>query len=413
MTINKFLSVFLFLLVLFPYITIINTPFDTQPYAVVVSFIIIIIYMAFRKNLPLPKMIIPYGVIFIYSVMLFMLDISVVGLRSLVGYATVLFVSLAAYLTFNKISGKQLQFAVKVWLIVGLIQQFTVKTFGSLLVPRISTSASRGVTSLAVEPSYYSVVCVFFLILNDVFFARGNYNKKTHRNTMFLIFIQFLLSRSGIGFVLFFVYLISKLVAQVNLRKIIKWSLGIMFFTVAALFLFTTIPALKITRIGVLINLFISSPKLLLLSDGSTADRFSHIAIPFLSIFFSKGIGFGFGAWDDNVMRIASSVGGLIYEVANVNLSYGNRIMSGWGAAIFELGIFGLLLLFTFFQTMRKGILKTSTSMKSLYISSLITITFTMLMAVPLALPLFGYLIGVFVYIQSESNQNKKNKNSK
>lgn len=413
MTINKFLSIFLFLLVLFPYITIINTPFDTQPYAVVVSFIIIIIYMAFRKDLPLPKMIIPYGVIFIYSVILFMLDISEVGLRSLVGYATVLFVSLAAYLTFNKISGKQLQFAVKVWLIVGLIQQFIVKTFGSLLVPRISTSASRGVTSLAVEPSYYSIVCVFFLILNDVFFARGNYNKKTHRNTMYLIFIQFLLSRSGIGFVLFLVYLISKVVAQVNISKIIKWSLGIVFFTAVAVFLYTTIPSLKITRIGVLINLFISSPKLLLLSDGSTADRFSHIAIPFLSIFFSKGIGFGFGAWDDNVMRIASSVGGLIYEVANVNLSYGNRIMSGWGAAIFELGIFGLLLLFTFFQTMRKGMLKTSTSMKSLYISSLITIAFTMLMAVPLSFPMFGYLIGVFVYIQSETNQTKKNKNSK
>lgn len=408
LSLNKLLSVLLFITCLFPYISPISTPFDTQPYAIVIAFIIIVLVVVYQKNIEVPKLLVPFSVVLGYSIVVFMLNADMVGVRSLVGYVTVFVVALAAFLTFNKVKGKHFIGVVVIWLVFGVIQQFVMKSFGSFLVARISTSESRGVTSLAVEPSYYSIICVFFLILNDIFFAKGEYGKKTHRNVLYLIVIQFLLSRSGIGFVLFFVYLISRVIAQRNFVKTFTLSAGIVGLFVIVVSLYTSIPSLESSRIGRLIFLFSLSPESLFLNDGSVSDRFSHIAIPFLSIFSNYGLGFGFGGWDANAMNIASSIGGFVHRVALVNISFGNRIMSGWGAAIFELGVFGVLLVFSYIYLMIRGIKSTKTQMQKVYTSSLITLFSVMLMAVPLAFPLFGYMVGVFINLQLNRGAKSK-----
>ena len=76
--------------------------------------------------------------------------------------------------------------------------------------------------------------------------------------------------------------------------------------------------------------------------------------------------------------------------------------MSGWGSAIYELGIFGVLFILVFIWIMLVG-LSRNKEMKSIYFLSMITIGFTMLMAVPIAFPLYGYTLGAFLYYAYKS----------
>jgi len=138
-------------------------------------------------------------------------------------------------------------------------------------------------------------------------------------------------------------------------------------------------------------------PTTLLFTDQSVADRVSHVLLSFYSLFYSYGIGLGLGTWGDYSNLLTASAGGRIEELANVWLSTGGRIMSGWGSVIYEIGIFGVLFVMVFLWIMFVGS-RRNKEMKSVYFMSMLTIGFIMLMAVPIAFPLFGYTLGVFLY---------------
>lgn len=326
------------------------------------------------------------------------------GLRSLVGYASVCFISITGYYTFKYIQGKHFIGAVFIWFFFGLIQLFINKQFGMSLLSRLSTSEGRGITSLAVEPSFYSIICLFFLVLNDVFKAKGAYSKRVHLVLFFVITSQVFFARAGVGVVLFMVYLGAKVISSRGVLSLAKGVLGLSAVALLGVLVLTAVLSIQFTRIGMLVYSLTHDPIGLMLSDGSTADRLLHILISHLSVFYSYGIGFGLGNWNENAMDIASNTGGFVLQLANVNITLSGRIMSGWGTAIFELGIVGIFFMISFLFLMRKGFKRTSNEMKSVYLSSAITIYFTMLMAVPISFPLFGYVIGVFAYLQTKEN---------
>lgn len=403
-TIDKILGVFFFFLCLFPYISLIDTPFDTQPYAIAFSFVLLFLLFTLKKDLKLPVILLPFIFVFAYSLFIFLVRSSdwSNGLRSLIGYASVCFIAIGSYHTFNQVKGKHFATAVMIWFIFGVIQLLVNKDFGSFLLSRLSTSDDRGVTSLAVEPSFYSIICIFFFVLNDVFYARGDYSKSIYRILFLLITAQIFFARAGVGIVLFFIYLGAKVISKRKFVNIVTGLIGVLvvFGIVVCLYLYS--PSLQLTRVGMLLNYLIHDPIKLIQSDGSIADRLVHIFISHLSLFYSYGIGYGLGNWNEYALEIAFRAGGIVLQLANVNITLSGRIMSGWGTAIFELGIVGILFLASFLFLMRKGWKKTKNQMKSVYLSSAITIFFTMLMAVPLAFPLFGYVIGIFAKIQNK-----------
>ena len=135
----------------------------------------------------------------------------------------------------------------------------------------------------------------------------------------------------------------------------------------------------------------------LLFTDQSLADRVSHVLLSFYSLLYSYGIGLGLGTWGDYSNLLTVSAGGRIEEIANMWLSTGGRIMSGWGSVIYEIGIFGVLFVMVFLWIMFVGS-RRNKEMKSVYFLSMLTIGFVMLMAVPIAFPLFGYTLGAFLY---------------
>ena len=399
--VNTFSNILLFL-VLFPYLSLIQTPFDTQPFAVIFSILIFSILLIRKdNNLSFPFPLWTLFLIFLYALGIYFINSNYYyGMRSLVGYASVFFITFASYKTFKYFNIKIYIFSIYIWLLFGVVQLLFNKNFGRWFVPRMSTSATRRVTSLAVEPSYYATFCIFALILNELFYRNAKYNRKVYYIIMCILVFQTIISFSGSGFLFLLVFFFSKCISSIFFDQGIKrykilFSSTIILFLI--IFLFLYLPALQYTRAGLLLKNVLKNPIALLLTDTSVADRISHVLLSFYSLLYSKGIGLGLGTWGDYANLLTASAGGRIEEIANVRLSMGGRIMSGWGSPVYEIGIFGVLFIIVFLWIMFVG-LRRNKEMKSIYFTSTLTMGFVMLMAVPIAFPLFGYTLGAFLY---------------
>ena len=402
----------LLLLVLFPYLSLVQTPFDTQPFAVIFSILIFSILLIKKDNdLSFPFPLWALFLIFLYALGIYFINSNYYyGMRSLAGYASVFFITFASYKTFKYINIKIYFLSIFVWLFFGVVQLLFNKYFGSWLVPRMSTSVGRGVTSLAVEPSYYATVCIFALILNELFYRKVKYNRKVYYIVMFALVFQIIISFSGLGFLFLTVFFFLKCISLIIFDRGIKRYQPLFYSIIILLFIFLIfqyLPVLQHSRAGILLRRGLDDPITLLFTDQSAADRLSHILIPFYSLLYSKGIGLGLGTWGDYATLIVTSVGGRVEEITNVRFSTGGRIMSGWGTAIYEIGIIGVLFVLVFICIMLVG-LSRNKEMKSVYFLSMATIGFIMLMAVPIAFPLFGYTLGAFLYYAYKGQELQK-----
>jgi hypothetical protein len=410
--INTFSNILLFL-VLFPYLSLIQTPFDTQPSAVIFSILIFSILLIRKDDdLSFPFPLWTLFLIFLYALGIYFINSNYYyGMMSLVGYASVFFITFASYKTFKYINIRIYFLSIFIWCFFGVMQLFFNKSFGKWLVPRMSTSVGRGVTSLAVEPSYYATVCIFILILNELFYGNAKYNRKLYYIIMCILVSQIIISFSGSGFLFLLVFFFSKCISLIFFKRGVIKRKRILFSSIIiplfVILLFLYLPVLQYTRAGILLKNVLKDPMMLLLTDQSVADRISHVLLSFYSLLYSYGVGLGLGTWEDYSNLLTASAGGRIEEIANVWLSTGGRIMSGWGSVIYEIGIFGVLFVIIFLWIMFVG-LRRNKEMKSVYFMSMLTIGFVMLMAVPIAFPLFGYTLGAFLYYASKSQELQK-----
>lgn len=398
----------LFLLIcLFPYISLINTPFDTQPYALAFSFLVLIVFFWRDIEVKIPVEIILMFIVFIYAILISIMRGTIESeyfIRSLVGYISLPSICLASYFTFNYVKGKVVVFSTVIWFFFGLIQWSLDKTFGSFLLPRLSTSEDRGVTALAVEPSAYAIVCIFLLVLNDLMVKNDEYSLKVYRIVFSLLVIQLLLSKAALGIVLFVVYILCKLLLRYKLISFIKYFILITIVTLITNYTFLSIENLRYSRLGTIIYKLNNNPENLVFTDGSISDRLSHILLSFSSLGKSNGIGFGLGSWDKSVGSVISSSGDFINQLVQVNFTLG-RIMSGWGSMIFEVGIFGgMIILLYLFLSLKMVIYKNG----SIHLESMIVVFFIMMTSVSLSFPLFGYMLGAFLAIYNDSKSIKE-----
>ncbi|MFE2777927.1 hypothetical protein ACFXEB_09010 [Aerococcus urinaeequi] len=407
MNLKVVLSNFLFITVLFPYISVINTPFDTQPTSLLVAMFIFFVIL-FERNDKIPITFVPLLFLFVMSIiaMLIYPNDMISGLRSVVGYSTLFFVTLASYKTFKLINPRILIYSEWIWFIVAFIQTFISKNFGSFLLSNLRTSAARGVTSLAVEPSYYAIIMVFFLILNEFFYAKNLFNNKEYKQVFVLSCIQILLSFSGMGILFLAVFGLFKTISVVLTKNVVKKiSSLIIFFSLlgTAFVAFTSIPKLAQSRAGGILVKFIQSPTDLIMSDKSIALRLSHITISTLSIFQNFGLGHGVGQFETKAISVMENLPTPIWKMIVEQEVYpGGRIMSGWGSSIFELGIIGLIPLFLFIYVMRLAMKKSN---KSVYITAFGVIFILMWMSVPYSFPLFSYFMGITLFDIYDENK--------
>lgn len=353
----------------FPFVTLYNWGTDTQPYALMVSILILL-----GNRLRMDKKMIMLANVSVFAVFLMLIygDFGFNSLRSLFNYLSVFFVSWATYTALNKTKGlneKIIKIFINIWLLVASVQRFIKPDFMFSIVAGARTSSTRGVPSLTSEPSFYGYMIIFsFLFVLDFKEDRWVY--------MINLLIQLLFfAQSSVGVVYFLIYIgiigVSY-VFGINVRRLILVMGGIGLLSTV---MWRT-DVFQGTRIFAVLSRLLSDPRGLYYLDQSVRSRVNHIVNPINASlktgFFPKG-----------------------FAAAYQEFGY-SRIMSGYGAAIYELGIVGIVLIMHIFRIIYSANGHVNRKYNALFVSII------MFSAIQLASPILGFYLGYCLFKNKE-----------
>lgn len=376
----KILINLFFLTVFFPFIKFIPR-LDTQPIALLLGSLITIIFIIKDKKME-KNLFLLFSISLIFIVLIDFNEIFT-SLRGLLNYVSLPVIAYSTYRGLGKIkdNNKIVKISINIWFLIGFIQKYFSRFFLKDLISDMRTSEMRGVTSLSPEPTFYGIICIFFMII-----VIENFDVKSIKNYIVNLLIQIILfSQSSMTVLFLMIFLIlwlgSKLTIQKFVYSIIAFILGD----------FIILNFMKGTR-GESLYKKSSDIKTLFHSDYSLNQRLSHIYYSIKGGLENYLFPNGFFEWANYTL----------IESKNKNYFYSfvywpsGRIMSGIGAVVFETGFLGIIFLLIFYKVLKKGF-------KNKYLLVLyILISFS---AIQLSLPFNGYLLGMCLY---KIHKNKK-----
>lgn len=404
----KIIGFLFYVFVFFPFFKLIPTRTDVQPYALVLAIFFFLHFGIIKKSfVKMPFEISLLFVTFLFSLFLFFIgNHSFTSQRGLGNYTSLFFISYSTYYVLKAQSGfpnKFLTITIYVWFTVGLIQTFIYRNFLTLLLSRGEITSGvtatgynlRGVVGLAPEPTFYGVFCIFLLILANLHFEKA----KQKIFFSILILIQLIVFSKSPMAILFLIVFISYYVL-IHLNSFKK--LFSIVAVVSALILsgiliikFELIEFNKLRIYDIAMKVMQDDPISLLLEDQSIHERFSHIYYSFLGFSQNYMVPHGLDSWSDYLYENVISKDPDWGKIVGTDASYRtNRILSGYGASFFELGLIALLipvsltlLIYKFYRNDFKKFL-----LISLFLNTI------MLSAIQLATPIIGFLVGYLCY---------------
>lgn len=386
----------LYFSIFFPFIKLaIDFGTDQQPYALIISAVIVGFYVIRSGKWPRQMLV----MLLVCIVALFVggfQGINAIYFRSLANYLSLFLITFAVYIdsvTYKGPDERFIKIAICLWTLTGLVQRFINRAFMTSLLSASRTSLDRGVVSLAVEPTTYGLFCLLLMIVCWEYFESG----KVFYSALCLFQIIFLAQSSMAVLLLVvlalyvgIVYFAFSLRATTKIGVISVVGLGLIcgYFFVNR-FLFGT-------RVHVLVMAIFRDPLQVLRMDASVNDRASHIYFSLRGALDNYLLPNGFNAWRQYVTAKSAQ------QTTFFWVSKGDRIMSGYGAALFELGLFGLLLL----AATTLILLKSNIEFKRRIVYTLFiqTIIFT---AIPIGFPPYPFLLGIFLFSKTRTVHNK------
>lgn len=377
-----FLYLLFFWAVFFPYIQIFPIETDVQPNALLLS---IALFFTVKKKLNFVEVLILL-VFFVAVLVLAISDINFLTARSFFNYASLFLISFVSFrvLKSNLINFENfLKVVILIWFIVSAIQSLFFKEFLNFLLPSSRTTEDRGVVGLATEPTFLGIIFIFFIL----FMLHIDMKNKKIYIALCVIGIIFF-AKSSMGFlflaILYFIYFIT----HATFKKLLIFA-GITFFS------FYTILNLNIGRVTFLLGRVLQNPSDIFFYDASLNDRFYHIYISLQGFFENFFLPHGYSAWIAYAMSTINGNSNII------SFSLGGRIMSGYGAAFFELGFVAITipiaLIFSLYRLY-------SNNLKDFILHSFF-INMIMFSAIPLSFPLFSFYIGFLNFLAWQKNR--------
>jgi len=349
--------------VFFPYIELVPIGVDTQPHALLLS--VVIVFLSKSKGVPKATVILFFP-LFLSLIFMLISGASMNALRSLGNYVSLFFIVWGTIIFLRnggcKIFLKYFPYFVYAWFFVGFVQFLGWDNFGTSLLPRAigSNLAGRGVVGLAPEPTFYGVTCLFML-----FFALEIKNK----SLVVSLLIQIVLfSRSSMSILLLVLLAGLYFISLSNVKKM-KSIAMIPLFLLAAYPLMHS-DAIQDSRVYILADRFVQAPGEIL-NEGSVYHRWKHIEISLIETFNNNGFPHGF------------------YKPIGIS-----RIMSGYGAVLYEMGVVGLTIILLPLFVFRKYY-KNSFGLFFMWGTFFTALMFT---ATPIAFPMFGFMLGFLIY---------------
>lgn len=362
----------------FPFISLINTKTDLQPYALIFSIIYLILLFC-TNGCTFPKSFSGILVVFTEATLIFLLSLAFadnffVLIKAYASYLSIFAITFATY-NILKIDGGVDEGLVKVfiiiWLVIGLVQMFINRRFLCFVVPLSRTSVSRGVPGLFSEPSFYGHMC-FFAMLLAIDFKKGKIIY-----VLLLLFQIVFIAQSSVSILYVILFFLFTMISEFSLVDAKIWIKYI--FIVLASFsllqlIFIYLPESRIANVylNFINNGFIAS--IFNGNDQSIQDRLDAITNSFYCFYKNYGIPG--------------------YFILN-NFEVTERFMSGYGTMLYELGVLGIAAITSIFNIIKKSYEKSG-------IAYALSITIIMFSAVQLAQPLFAFFIGYCIYKQEK-----------
>jgi len=205
---------------------------------------------------------------------------------------------------------------------------------------KYSIGTARGVTSLAPEPSFLGIVCVYILLIQDWIYKRHNLSKnKSYYLRMFAAIFMILLSKSGAGYILLFLFIGSNFISY--FRK--YWTLILIILAIFFSVLFNIENVSGNKGLSDLVSVLKSTSPKDLLRVSSLSNRVNPVIVGVAGA-LEKPFGRGSGSFttqakdvylEKNIDKIYPFYmrDRLLYEISSDSVST-------FGKYIFEYGVF-------------------------------------------------------------------------
>lgn len=302
------LEILLYAACFFPFVELYYIGSDTQPYGMLVSMVIVILYWIRKASSSGAYIVAALAGIAMgaFAVILIMQGGAYMAFRSYFTYLTLIMVPLATCIMMEMHGGLNevlAKICIWIWFFCGFMQKYVQPEFGYSLLSRHTTNATRGAVSLASEPSAYGYMCIFFMLIA----FRFRKNAKFYILNLLIQVIVF--ATSSVSLVYMAVYIVLYMINELLMRK--KYS---MLKTVLVagggigglMFIDKYIPASN--RMGALVELLFTNPGKIL-KDESIVMRVNAITYSFQSFYENHFLPHGMSE-----QKIMSGIGGLFYE---------------------------------------------------------------------------------------------------
>ncbi len=337
---------------LFPYLRLLPFNLDAQPNALVLSVSIILAFGC--RHVPKEIGLLIFVSLIALCVMV-LSNISLLALRTFANYASLCLISYASYLALHYLNGlpyNLFRLCVYTWFAFGFIQTFFDSTFGDFLMFRGAVPSDmqhgRGVCSLAVEPTYYGMICVFMAILNYLNFR----NLKYYKQLSILIFIQLIFSKSTTVFLFLGLSILVYCVWQgLKSRKGIIYIFAALIGLVIFDYTFKLYLDSVDSRLTNAIRVLYDNPDRFLLMDYSVNNRFMHAFFPIKAFLDDWGMPHGLARFNDYLVPMSKDPEWGYLLPYDYSEEY--RINSAISGALYDLGVFALPILWVLYKCLR------------------------------------------------------------
>ncbi|MDA8949885.1 hypothetical protein N9H70_04355 [Pseudomonadales bacterium] len=365
----------------FPYVTPISFGTDVQPWGV--FFAIVLSTILLFKGYRFKSIFILFFAPVIASVLLFPFsDHPFSATRSIAGYISIALIPLVFHYMLRsnyENTIKFLKFAVIVYLAVALIQTFVDANFLSFVLNRmVGSGGARGVNSLSSEPTFYGLICLFLLLTVSAL-------EMTHKNKYIclLLFQIIFLAQSSLAILLLLIFVFFYALFNLEVR-----SLFVGFLVFIVMVYIVSMSDME-ARFIHLVRQLMSNPEAILL-DGSINSRIGNVYFSLKGFLDSYGVPNGFSAFPDYWSSEIVKQDILFQSAPSAPI----RIMSFYGAMLFELGLIGALIPVAYSIIIFKAY-KDNVRQVLILIFSINAILFT---AVPMSFSLVGMYFGALIY---------------
>ena len=365
---------------LFPWVSFGTNSLDSQPWALLLGSVFLYVSLRVRVDVRLVRLLLLVPAVLVIG----LLDVGNLNFRfyrAVYGYSSVplLIVGYFIYVQRYGVPLTAVKIANLIYLAVATLQELLGPTItGQLTVLR--TTPERGVPSLAVEPTYFGILLVFFswviYVAND-YRPRGFDFLLAVVNVLFVVFV----AKSSMA-VLF-------VMVAIGLAGLYRFRLRLFMLVLAATLVIAAgyVLFLQTTRIGTVVRLALEQGPLgLIKSDASVNLRVAHAVFPWHGAIETFFMPHGFSSFADSYDGLKQWYGGFFWYGEKTNI-----IMSYAGAFVFELGWVGLLFLgylwYLLFERNRQRVLE------------LIFLFALMNSALPVAFPLISLMIAVLYVV--------------